>query len=57
MTELLNAEFADETGTVRRLPREELLIYLNVVAGAGNETILSATPRTATTGRSVIRRS
>ncbi|MBB2774281.1 MULTISPECIES: cytochrome P450 [Mycolicibacterium] len=38
MTELLNVEFADETGTVRRLRREELLVYLNVVAGAGNET-------------------
>ena len=38
MTELLNAEFVDETGTTRRLTREELLIYLNVVAGAGNET-------------------
>jgi cytochrome P450 len=38
MTELLNVEFTDETGTVRRLTREELLTYLNVVAGAGNET-------------------
>jgi len=38
MTELLNVEFTDETGTVRRLRREELLVYLNVVAGAGNET-------------------
>jgi cytochrome P450 len=38
MTELLNVEFVDETGTTRRLTREELLIYLNVVAGAGNET-------------------
>ncbi|MBO0677937.1 cytochrome P450 [Mycolicibacterium sp. S2-37] len=38
MTELLNVEFVDETGTVRRLRREELLVYLNVVAGAGNET-------------------
>ena len=38
MTELLNAEFSDQTGTVRRLRREELLVYLNVVAGAGNET-------------------
>jgi cytochrome P450 len=38
MTELLNVEFADETGTVRKLRREELLVYLNVVAGAGNET-------------------
>jgi cytochrome P450 len=38
MTELLKVEFEDETGTVRRLTREELLVYLNVVAGAGNET-------------------
>jgi cytochrome P450 len=38
MTELLNVEFTDETGTRRRLRREELLVYLNVVAGAGNET-------------------
>jgi cytochrome P450 len=38
MTELLNVEFADETGIVRRLTRGELLVYLNVVAGAGNET-------------------
>ena len=38
MTELLNVEFVDETGATRRLTRDELLIYLNVVAGAGNET-------------------
>ena len=38
MTELLNVKFEDETGTVRTLTREELLVYLNVVAGAGNET-------------------
>ena len=38
MTELLNVEFEDETGTTRRLTRDELLIYVNVVAGAGNET-------------------
>jgi cytochrome P450 len=38
MTELLHAEFTDETGTTRRLTRSELLTYLNVVAGAGNET-------------------
>jgi cytochrome P450 len=38
MTELLNVEFADETGVTRRLTRDELLIYLNVVAGAGNDT-------------------
>ena len=38
MTELLNAEFVDETGTTRRLTREETLTYVTVVAGAGNET-------------------
>jgi cytochrome P450 len=38
MTELLRAEFEDETGTIRRLTREEVLTYVNVVAGAGNET-------------------
>jgi cytochrome P450 len=38
MTELMQAEFEDETGTVRRLTRDELLTYCMVVAGAGNET-------------------
>jgi cytochrome P450 len=38
MTELLNVEFVDETGSTRRLTRDEILVYLNVVAGAGNET-------------------
>jgi cytochrome P450 len=38
MTELLNAEFEDETGTSRRLTREEILTYLMLLAGAGNET-------------------
>jgi cytochrome P450 len=38
MTELLTVEFTDETGSVRRLHRGEILMYLNVVAGAGNET-------------------
>ncbi len=38
MTELLNVEFTDETGTERTLTRQELLTYLEVVAGAGNET-------------------
>ncbi|HUJ65432.1 MAG TPA: cytochrome P450, partial [Acidimicrobiales bacterium] len=38
MSELLTAEFEDETGTVRRLSRNEILTYTNVVAGAGNET-------------------
>ena len=38
MTDLLNVEFPDETGITRRLTREELLTYLSVVSGAGNET-------------------
>jgi cytochrome P450 len=38
MTELLFSEFEDETGATRRLTREEVLIYVSVVAGAGNET-------------------
>jgi cytochrome P450 len=38
ITELLNVEFEDETGTTRRLSTEELLIFLAVVSGAGVET-------------------
>ena len=38
MTALLNAEFEDETGTVRRLTRAEVLTYTQVIARAGNET-------------------
>jgi cytochrome P450 len=38
MTDLLNAEFEDETGTVRRLTREEVLNYVGLIAAAGNET-------------------
>lgn len=38
MTELLNVEFTDETGSTRRLSRDELLMYVMLVAGAGNET-------------------
>src|SRR5262249_52874969 len=38
MTELLRAEFEDETGTKRRLTRAEVLTYVSVLAGAGNET-------------------
>ena len=38
MTDLLNVEFEDETGTVRKLGREELLLYLIVIATAGSET-------------------
>jgi cytochrome P450 len=38
MTALLNAEFEDENGQVRKLTRQEVLTYTSVVAGAGNET-------------------
>jgi cytochrome P450 len=38
MTHLLNAEFEDETGAKRKLSRDELLAYVNIVAAAGNET-------------------
>lgn len=38
VTELLHVEFADETGSRRRLTRDELLMYISVVAAAGNET-------------------
>ena len=38
MTELLQAEFVDEKGETRRLTREEVLIFINILAGAGNET-------------------
>jgi cytochrome P450 len=38
MTDLLQAEFTDEHGVTRRMDRQELLIYLEVIAGAGNET-------------------
>jgi cytochrome P450 len=38
MTDLLNVEFVDQKGVTRRLTREELLTYISVVSGAGNET-------------------
>jgi cytochrome P450 len=38
MTQLLNAEFEDETGTKRRLAREEVVSYVDLLAAAGNET-------------------
>src|SRR5262249_2347862 len=38
MTELVFAELDDETGTTRRLPRDEVLLYVSVLSGAGNET-------------------
>lgn len=38
MTELLQAEFEDADGTVRRLSRQEVLGYVGLLAAAGNET-------------------
>ena len=38
VTELLSAEFTDERGVTRRLTRDEILMYINVVSAAGNET-------------------
>ena len=38
MTQLLNAEFEDETGTTRQLRRDEVLNIVALLAGAGNET-------------------
>jgi cytochrome P450 len=38
MTDLLQAEFDDEHGVRRRLRRDEILTYMTVVVGAGNET-------------------
>ncbi len=38
MTEMLNAEFEDEDGVSRRFTREELTTFINLLAGAGNET-------------------
>ncbi|HVX18823.1 MAG TPA: cytochrome P450 [Acidimicrobiales bacterium] len=38
MTDLLNVEFEDDTGTTRKLRRDEILGYLGLIASAGNET-------------------
>ena len=38
MTELLNARFTDDHGEERTLRNDELLGYIGLVAGAGNET-------------------
>ncbi|ONH27153.1 cytochrome P450 [Pseudofrankia asymbiotica] len=38
MTELIQAEFEDPDGTVRRLTTDEILIFINILATAGNET-------------------
>lgn len=38
MTQLIDAEFEDEHGTTRRLRREEILVYVNIIAAAGSDT-------------------
>jgi cytochrome P450 len=38
MTELLQAEYTDVDGNQRRLTRDEVLGYVNLIAAAGNET-------------------
>jgi cytochrome P450 len=38
MTALLNAEFEDETGETRRLTRQEVLTFVTLLSGAGNDT-------------------
>lgn len=38
MTQLVTAEFEDHLGVTRRLTRDEVLGYVNLLAGAGNET-------------------
>jgi cytochrome P450 len=38
MSELLKADFEDETGTMRNLTRDEVLTFVMLLAGAGNET-------------------
>jgi cytochrome P450 len=38
MTELMTSEFTDRDGTVRTLTRDEILGYITLLAGAGNET-------------------
>ncbi|MFL6206644.1 MAG: cytochrome P450 [Acidimicrobiales bacterium] len=38
MTELLNAEFEDVDGERKKLTREEVLNFINLLSGAGNET-------------------
>jgi cytochrome P450 len=38
MSELLYVEFEDERGITRKLTRDEVLMYVSVISGAGNET-------------------
>ncbi len=38
MSQLVQTEFRDETGATRKLSREELMIFINILSSAGNET-------------------
>jgi len=38
MTDLMNVEIQDETGATRKFTRDEILVIVNIIAGAGNET-------------------
>jgi cytochrome P450 len=38
MTEFMTLEIEDETGVSRKLTRDEVLVIVNILAGAGNET-------------------
>jgi cytochrome P450 len=38
MTQLMNLEFEDDEGVLRKLSRDEILTYLTLIAGAGNDT-------------------
>jgi cytochrome P450 len=38
MTSLLNVEFEDEHGVTRKLTRQEVLTYVTLLSGAGNDT-------------------
>lgn len=42
MTQLLNLEFEDETGTTRKLERVELCTFLTLITGAGSDTTVNA---------------
>jgi cytochrome P450 len=42
MSRLLYVEFEDETGTTRRLQREEIVTYLTLIASAGSDTTATA---------------
>ena len=42
MTQLLNVEFEDETGTTRKLRRDETVTYLTLITSAGSDTTATA---------------